>query len=338
MQIRNGAEIAVMPNATNRRFSFYLNRPSEFTCEISLAAPEATRDNLTPGTRELIAYRNGAALETVFALTRVDVKADATEQRLELGFEGIATYLADALVLAKSNAYTGTTLAWDWIETFQARTGANYGFAEGIYTGTPPTRTRVIEQDASVLDEIIALSESGDGFDFNVGVDRAWNEWHTSRGNDLGVVLEYGVNVQSFDYEESTAAGEIVTDVRAYGPPNSGPPRVAADATARTLYGRREASVQFMSESENATVTSGQLQKFADASLDRSSPLVIPQVQLVKNHPSIEWDSYWLGDTVTFRAKLASYAEIDQPYRIIGIHVDVDENDNESITLDLNTI
>lgn len=336
LQRRNGAELADLINAKNRRFSFYLNRPSEFSCELSINDPEAVDDYLRPGTRELIAYRDGTPLETVFALTRLAVQADADEQRLELGFEGIASYLADALVYARSSAYTGTTVPWTWINAFQSRTGGSYGIVQGAQTGTPASRSRTIEQDGSVLDEIVNLSETGAGFDFNIDAARKYNEWHTTRGRSSGIALEYGVNVRSFDYEESTAPGEIVSDVRVYGPANSGKPRTASDTTARETYGRREASLQYMSESENATVTAGQLQNFADSALDRSAPLIIPSVELVDTHPSVEFGTYWLGDTITFQAKLANFTSFESQYRIIAIHVDVDENDNEAIKLDLN--
>lgn len=338
MQERNGAKLVDLVNAAARRFSFYNNRPSEFSCELSMNAPEASRDYIMPGTKELIAYRDGVALETVFALTNATVTADVNEQRIGLEFQGIACYLADALVYARTSAYSGTTVPWTWINAFQTRTDGSYGITQGSQTGTPASRSRTLEQDASVLDEIINLSETGVGFDFAIDANRAYNEWHTQRGSDNGVVLQYGVNVRSFDYDESTAPGEIVTDVRAYGPATSGAPRTASDTTARTTYGRREAAVQYMSEFEDAVVTNGQLQKFADAALDRSSPLIIPQVELVTSHSSVPFGSYWLGDTVGFQARIANYVNIDAKYRIVAIHVELDENDNETVKLDLNAL
>ena len=50
------------------------------------------------------------------------------------------------------------------------------------------------------------------------------------------------------------------------------------------------------------------------------------------------WGSYWLGDTIRFRAAVGSYTTIDSTYRIVAIHVEIDENDNESVTLDLNKV
>lgn len=336
IQERNGAQLVELTNAINRRFSFYLNRASEFSCQLPMLAQEANRANITPGTRELVAYRDSTPLETVFALTRANVSADTDEQRIELGFDGIACYLSDALVYGRKAAYTGTTIPWDWINTFQTRTGGSYGITQGTQTGTPASRTRIIEQDANILDEIITLSETGTGFDFAIDTNRAYNEWHTNRGTDNNIKLQYGTNVSAFEYDESTAPGELVTDIRAYGPGTSGAARTASDTTARTLYGRREASIQMMNETEAAVTTNAQLQAFADAALDRSAPLIIPQVELVSKHPSIPFGSYWLGDTVAFQARIADYVNIDQKYRIVGIHIDLDDEDNETIKLDLN--
>jgi hypothetical protein len=64
--------------------------------------------------------------------------------------------------------------------------------------------------------------------------------------------------------------------------------------------------------------------------------LVIPQVQLVRNHSSVTFGTYWLGDTIQFQARLGSMVDIDAAYRIVGIHIDLDENDNETVKLDLN--
>lgn len=303
-----------------------------------MQAPEATRTNLTPGTKELVAYRDGDALETIFALNRVSVNANENEQQLELGFSGIVDYLADALIYGTASAHTGTTLPWTWINTFQTRTGGGYGITQGASIGTAPTRTRIIEQDASLLDEIINLSETGTGFDFAINTARQWVEYHSTRGTDNGVVLQYGMNVRDFSWEESTAPGELVTDVRVYGQGTSGAPRTASDSAARTTYGRREASLTYTSEAENAVTSAAQLQQFADASLERTTPLVIPQIELVPNHPMSPFGSYWLGDSITFQAKIGSFVNIDAPYRIVAIHIDLDAEDNETIKLDLNAV
>lgn len=337
LQARNGDALTELPGARSMRFSFYLNRPAMASCTLPMTSREATRDNIVPGAREMIAYRNGSPVETVFALTNATVSADRDNMELQLEFAGIMCYLQDALVYGRAAAYTGTSIPWTWINTFQTRTGAAYGITQGTQNGSTTSRSRTIQQDAGLLDEIINLSESSPGFDFNIDTDRAYNEWHTQRGADNGLALEYGSNVVAFDYEENGGPGEIVTDLRVVGPSGSGNVKTATSSTAQTTYGRREASVAYLSDVEVAAVTDSQLQKFADAAiLERKQPLITPSVTLLQDHLSTAWGSYWLGDTVALRAKLGNYLAIDASYRIVAIHVDLDDSMNESIRLELN--
>lgn len=337
LQNRNGSALTELLSARNFRFSFYLNRPATASLTLPISSREATRANIVPGAREMIAYRNGTPVETVFALTSSSVAGDRDNVELQLEFQGIMCYLADALVYGSATAYSGTTVPWTWINTFQTRTGGAYGITQGAQTGSPTSRSRYIQQDAGLLDEIVNLSESSPGFDFNIDTDRAYNEWHTSRGSDKGLALEYGSNVVAFDFEENAGPGEIVSDLRVYGPPGSGGVKTATDATSQTTYGRREASTSFLADVESAAVTSSQLQKYADLIItERNNPLITPSVQLLQDHQSTPWGSYWLGDTVAFRAKLGNYLSIDTSYRIVAIHVELDDAQNENIRLELN--
>lgn len=339
LQQRNGSALTEMPGARSVRFSFYLNRPCTASCTLPVTSAEATRANIVPGAREMIAYRNGSPVETVFALTGTSVAADRDNVELQLEFQGILCYLSDALVYGRASAYSSTTLPFTWNSTFQARAGASYGITAGTQYGTTSTRSRYIQQDACLLDEIINLSESSPGFDFNIDTDRAFNEWHTKRGADNGLALEYGSNIVAFDYDENAGPGEIVSDLRVVGPSGSGNAKTATSATAQAAYGRREASVAYLSDVESATVTSSQLQKYADQAVsERALPLITPTVTLQQDHPSTAWGTYWLGDTVALRAKLGGYIDIDASYRIIAIHVDLDDAHNETIRLELNPV
>lgn len=338
-QARGGGTISILDRLQDRRFSFFLNRPCTASGSITADVGAAGDVGLRPGIDEALVLYDGVPQETVFACTSVSAQASGDEVRIGVEWEGIMTYLSDALVLGKATAYSSTTLPWTWINTFQTRTGASvYGITQGTQTGSPPTRSRLVEQDATLLDEIIGLSETSSGFDFNIGPDRAYNEWHTQRGSSNGLRLEYGINVVSYSYTESAAPGEIVSDVYVNGPPGSGF-ATATSSTAQTAYGRREASLPYLTELENATVTSSQLQNYADAAItQRSSPLIIPNVVLRKQHDSVAWGNYWLGDTIRFVAGVGRFTTIDANYRIVAVHVEVDENDNETVSLDLNKV
>lgn len=338
-QARNGAQIADVTALRDRKLTFQLNRPCMVTASLRADDPRALRDSLgglQSGVHELVVYRDQAPQETVFQLAKADVSAGVDSMRINFEWQGIASYLQDALIYPQASAYSSTTLPWTWINTFQTRTGGGYGITQGSVTGAAPSRTKTVQQEAELLATITELSESSNGFDYAINAARQYVEWHTQRGADNGIVLEYGVNVADFSYTESTGPGEIVNAVFVVGPPGTGV-ATATNSPSRTTYGRREAATTFFADFDGAGITTGQLQAHADAAIrERINPIIIPQVRLISTHQSIPWGSYWLGDTITFRATIGEYQTINQQYRIIQIDVDLDDNDNETITLGLN--
>lgn len=340
-QARNGAQIADVSGLVDRRLLFQLGQPGMVSASLRINDPLARRDStggLQTGVHELKVYRDRVAIETVFQLTKTDVTGDANTTRLNLEWQGIASYLQDALVYPQASPYSSTTLPWTWINTFQSRTGGSYGITQGAVVGTPPTRQKSIVQEASLFESIHDLATTGDGFDWAINTNRAYCEWHSQRGEDNGIVLEVGVNVADWSYTENTGPGEIVSDLIVNGPPGAGQ-YTASDSTARTLYGRREAAATFFADFEASGVSAGQLQAHATAAIsEHVAPIIIPQIRLVQNHASIPWGSYWLGDIVTFRVRAADYDFINTPYRIVQIDVALDANDNETITLGVNRL
>ncbi len=341
-QERNGAAIADVGVAiSNRKITLQLNRPPIATASLRANDPRAQQGDiggLRPGVHEMKIFREAVAQETVYQLSKVDVAGDANTIGINLEWQGIASYFQDALIYPQSAAYSSTTLPWDWIETYQARIGGDYGISEGSVTGTPPTRQKTIQQEAELLATIQQLAESGYGFDYAINTNREWVEWHTERGSDNGLVLEYGVNLHTFSYTEDTGPGQITNAIFVIGPPGTNVV-TATDSDSRTTYGRREAAASFFADFEDSTVTDGQLQAHADKIIaERPNPKIVPALRIAANHPSLAWGAYDLGDTVEFRAKIADYDTINAQYRIVQIDVDIDDNDNESITLGLNSV
>lgn len=340
-QERNGAQIADITGLRDRRLLFQLNQPPIVSARLRVNDPLARRDSLGglgTGQYELAVYRDGEAVETVYQLASTGMTGTADTMTLDLEWRGIASYLQDALVYPQAAAYSSTTLPWTWINTFQSRTGGSYGITQGAVTGTAPTRQISIQQEAGLFDSINKLATTGDGFDWAINTSRQYVEWHSQRGADNGIVLEPGVNVTEWNLSENTGPGEIVTDLLVNGPPGSLQVS-ASDSTARGLYGRREAAITLFSDYEPSAVSTGQLQGQADAAIAGFvAPVIIPQMRLVRNHPSIPWGSYWLGDIVTFRVRVGSYDFINQPYRIVQIDVSLDDNDNETVALGVNAL
>lgn len=338
---RSGNSISTLRRLHDRRASFYLNRPPEMSGTVSALAGDAISLGVRPGIDEALIVRDGGALESVFVCTGNSINASSDETRVEITWAGIASYLQDGIVLGQATPYSSTTLPWTWINTFQGRTGASvYAITQGATTGTPPTRQATVESDTTLLDKIVELSESSAGFDWNIDTLRKYNEWHTQRGTNRSILLEYGVNVESYRFDENAGPGEIVSDVRVIGPPGTAV-GTATSATAQAKYGRREASTTFFADFEAASVSNSQITAHATRIIgERIKPLVIPSIKLRsidgEAHPSVPWGSYWLGDTVRFKATIGTFGHIDASYRIVAIHVDIDENDNEAISLEVN--
>lgn len=336
-QNRNGDVLGDVNRASGREFEFLLNRPSIASFSLPLNDEDTIRDRFRPGVSEFVVLRDGDPVETVFALTSAAVESSGDHPTLKVSGLGIASYLQDALVLGQASGWSDTNLPWEWIEDFQARTGGSYGITQGTQAGTPPTRYKTIAQDAALFQQITELAESGAGFDHAIDPLRRYREWHPTRGSNRGLVLEWGVNVSSFGYEENAGPGQIVNDIRVVGPDAAIAAKTASLAASRTLYGRREASIAYMADLETAAVSDSMLQNHADAAVDdHAYPLVIPDVTLDHRHESVAWGNWWLGDTVTFRANLASYVQIDALYRIVGVKVVLDDNNNPTISLTLN--
>ena len=343
-QSRNGAGNGTyLTRLQDRRASFYLNRPPTLSGVLSAESGNATLLGVRPGIDEALLLRDGEPLESVFACTSNAITADRDETRVAIEWQGIASYLADAIVLGQATPYSSTTLPWTWVNTFQTRTGGSvYGITQGTTTGSPGTRQATVESDTGLLDKIIELSESSTGFDWNIGTDRKLNLWYPTRGSSNGLTFEYGVNVAAYSYTEDAGPGEIVTDLRVIGPPGTAV-GTATNATAQATYGRREASTTFFADFEAASVSNSQITAHADRIIaERIRPIIVPELTLRTTsgtgHASVPWGTYWLGDTIRFKAAVGTFGVIDASYRIVAIHVEWDENDNETISVEVNAV
>ena len=336
IQERNGDAILDAIDLEERRFGFRLNRPAYAEAALRNNARAATVQALTPGKTEAIIYRNGVPLETVFQLARSEFEGDADKVRLGLQWQGIMSYLQAAVIHGgTSQGSTGQSrLAWNRINNWQSRTGANYGITDGGAPGTDPNKSASWDEDTELLEAIIAQSERANGYDFALDAQRRWQTYYPQRGEDKSseIVLDYGVHIAGFSFAADTSPGRLVTDARVSG--GEGAIATAASASARTTYGRREASVQY----SDVISDTSPLQQYADSIIERrASVSQIPQVRLTRNNfGGYPFGTFWLGDTVRVRIAAGRLVNIDQPMRIVGIDFELDENGNEDVTLTFN--
>lgn len=335
-QSRGGSAYAdLAPYLSDRQVSMLLNRPGQVTGSLNLSSPGADLSWLTAGVHELKVLRDNAQVGGLFRLTDVDVSLGRQTAELKLTWEGIETYLRDLLIpAATSQVGNGQSLhAWNLINTVQALAGASvYNFSRGLVPATDPTKDRTYTDPVDCLTAIESLAERNDGFDFAFNAARQLDCYYPQRGTASGLVLEWGANVFEMGYSIAAGPGAVASDILVKD--GGGHSATATDATARTLYGRRDQMVVLSDLNEAVAAV---LQSYADAMLQvMKQPLFVPTV--VIDPTEVAWGAYGLGDTVTVRAKAGggAYVNVNQSQRIVGITVTLAATDTESVSLELN--
>lgn len=334
MTQHGASEVDELTGLEGRRVDVLLNRPGGVTASLPVSHPTARRELLTPGNTELKVYREGVPIETAFVCTQANPKTQPVP-RLDLGWQGISSLLDDALVYGQTSAFSSTTLPWTWINTYQTRTSGSRSFTAGTTTGTATSQSRTIETDDTITNAINSLAERQNGFDWRLSPSRGLDLWYPQRGSDRGLELVWGENVLSFNFAEPAGPGVLASDARVRGG-ISNAMQTASRAATRTVYGRREVSIVAAGEID---VSGAYLAQIAARTVaERAAPPIIPNVVLDSSHSSVAWGEWWLGDTVTFYAKIGEYMTIAEEYRIVGIHIVLDAENNERISLDLNLV
>jgi hypothetical protein len=338
VQERNGDVLVDALDLHDRALYFPLNRVPEASGTLRTRSTAATVEALTPGTTELIVYRDGIPLETVFQLAGAGAEADEDRVRLSTRWQGILSYLKHGLILAEKNFSNQeqSRIPWGMINDFQGRAGADYAITDGGAPAGSPSKSAGYAEDTEILEAIQRLSERADGFDYSITPQRAFQTYYPQRGTDKSatVVLEYGTHIAGFDLDVSTEPGAVTTDLRVWG--GEGTLATAANSTSRATYLRREASITY----SDVITDPSALQQHATALIERRSlPRRVPSIRLHANLQEYQpLRDYWLGDIVTVRVRAGRLFDLDEPFRIIGIRISLDENSNEQIELQLNRV
>lgn len=314
--------------------SFYLNRPGTFQASLRIESEQADPFFIEAGTRELVLYRDGELIDEGFRISTVAAASDANTTRLSLTGDGFGSYLQDMLVWA-GGGFTSTgqaQAAWDWINTAQTRTGGGFGITQGTVPSTDTSRTMSITDDTELLEAVIRLAERDGGFDFHVDAGRVFQTYYPSRGRSNGVVFDSDANVISWGVTEEAGPGTIVNNVRIRGGVGSSV-QSAANTSSRATYGRREASIQYSGVISDSTT----LSNYADRVVaDRGEPVSVPTLEVDTDHAASPWGSFWIGDTVIVRLRAGSMVNLDGSYRIVAIHVNLDDAGNETVRVEVN--
>lgn len=332
---RNGAAIASLNDLASKKISLYQNQPGDVSGTIDIFSPQASRTILQPGVHELKIYRDGVPLETVFQLATIDPQLnDEGGGQLNCSWLGIASYLSDLFVGPVYNVASAAqnTVAWSVINTAQGKTNANYGITDGTHTGGQPSKTFDAEEERDVKESVTSIGDRASGFDWHISTDRTFRTYYPARGSDLtsSVVFHHGVNCTIGNLQEDASPGAIVNAVTVKTGNNTSV--TVVDATSQAIYGRREAVATLPDEYSPTVAT-----QYGDAIIAaRAYPSIVPTVQVDVDHPTYTFGTPWLGDTVRVLADVGMYARYDDDYRIVAVHIEIDDEGKESVAYELN--
>lgn len=320
---------------SNRRYSILLNRPGSAS---AMVTPDTVSDvfrTLTPGVSRLQIFDDGESVETSFVLGSLEVSGGPTGIEYNAEWPGRMSLLDDALVLAGTSysAQAQSTIVADFITTYQARAGALADILNGNAPTTDPTKSVTYEEDTSLLEAIINLSERDDGFDFAVTPRGGLQCFYPTKGTDLSadVRLAYGREIKEFSYRIDTTPGNIVSDVTVYG--GEGSSATATDADSQAVYGRREAAIQY----SDVITQTAPLQEYADKIIaDRAFPRIIPTITIDEEFSTRIRRSITVGDTINLDLGNFTGDRFRGDYRIVAKHVDIDDNDTAVVSFELN--
>ena len=222
-------------------------------------------------------------------------------------------------------------IAMTMIDETQADTDGDIGIVEGTIEET--LDRDIVFNNQNVLDGIIKLSDTLNGFDFELTDSKIFNVY-VLKGVDrtAQILLEYGVNIISCHITEdftNPASRAIVTGEEYGGTDLS---RVEQEGSeALELYGLREYMY-----SETDVVSDTSLSDRGLAILRKYGvPVIKIECQIKKS--SISVTDFDLGDLIRIKIKNGIY-DIDQDYRIYEWTVTYNDDNTETLNLVLSTL
>lgn len=337
----SGGHDLALTEATSRRYVAKLTEPSELSFNID--GRHAQAGGLGTLYRDVhLLWTSDAGQTRILDRLRVgtlqDEFADSkhTVQVAGLDYKD---------VLHRRLLYSGATLthtgvdqaeiAWALVNYTQGLAGGQLGIAKG-WTGTTPTgqpRDREYELGDSIGERVQELSEVIGGFDWDILPTSAsamqMQVWYPQRGTDRGVVLIHGGLVESWSRAEDS--GEYANAIRYTGGGDTPPTPVESSAPdiGSVAQGRWDRAF-----GDDGLITQSALDDRAAWQLGQSQ--VVPVVWTVKLRRG-GWsgpDHIWIGDTVRLIVK-SGRLDVDQPYRVYEVQIDLDGDGGETVTLAL---
>lgn len=335
----NDSLVTILDAAFDVSYDQRLNTSGQFKFSLSVSDVKATAANLACG-QNYIKYYRGSQLRWSGKI----IRRETVLQPEESGgiTEVINITCVDWLWLLKDR-YTSASdvhsnqnegeIIQDLINDTQALSDGDLGITIGANSSTA-NRTRTYE-DKNVRDAMEQMSSVIDGIDFEITPDRVLNIYDkkmTDRSNSH--VFSYGDDAVGtaniLTVKEVLDASEIRNDVKGYGKDTLSTTR--SSAASQAAYGLRSGIYSYQDISELATLE-GHLD---DIIRTNGAPTRQLSVTLAPGKEPL-FGTYEIGDVVTIRVN-KGVVDIDQPVRIYGWDVTIDNDGVEYIKLLINPV
>jgi len=247
-----GVDIGEIP-AQQRAVAWRLDGPAE--ASISLSGRSRLASQIIELETDLVVYLDGVKVfRGRLAPSTEEVTPEAhTLQVSAVDYRGMLerrlVYDADVRVFSQVDQ---STIAWTLVAASQARSGGNLGITRGIGQSTTVLRDRTIDAGKTVGEEIVQLAQLASGFEWTVDADLAFNVYYPLRGEDKGVILDYGGTVSKL--RRTFTPAEFANAIRATGAPALATEERATAGIATDPAGRFESQFGFSSVLEASTL------------------------------------------------------------------------------------
>lgn len=244
-----------------------------------------------------------------------------------------AGFVSEVYTHAEGTAKSRKDLAWHLINASQQLTNGNFGVTRGLTGGSDALYDKTYNR-TNLQDALQAMTTyKTDPIDIEFTYDKVFNTYAQMGSDRPDIVFEYPGNI--FELDAPDDGTDVTNEVIALGQgaaDGTQKPEFAQDIPSQLEYQLRQDIVQ----SNGTDNSSGGITDAAESAKDaKSRPIKIPALTVNGNVAPFVTD-YRIGDRV--RVKVNGHPLIDDingVYRLEKRTITIDDNDNESVKLEV---
>jgi len=316
--------------ANKRKVAHALGSGGQASFTINLNDVNASEFNLRESRSQLYVYRKGTLYFSgkIMVVERGFDESTQEANVIALGW----MWFFEKRIIAKLADVTYTavdagSIAWTLVNTSQQETNGDLGITQGtIQTSQNLTITYTRQKLRPALDDLTSQA----GIEIEVTPNKIFNVYYPKKGTDrsASVIFKYPGNLKSA--RPLSDATTMVNDILALGR-GMGAEEITAnveDTGVKEIYGLFQELLSHK-EIDNSTILTSMANYYLNL---RKSPRLTLDVTAHGNDEKVDLSQYVVGDTVKIEITHDNYT-LAQNFRIFEIHVDIGDDDKETVRL-----